>query len=184
MMMHVWPLYYLIQHYDAASAAFASLNRSTIITPPSVKLGLPSSSRHQRWWRPPERQRGWEGLPPRMQRQYRGEMAPGMDAGSGPVCLTSRKKFWWETSLSLSAPSLTFLTKMSESFGEELQRILQSKQSKNPVFYIYNFHNLNINKAPINTSNHWDHPFGDNLHFRESVIAIGYDALTNPLLLI
>jgi hypothetical protein len=46
---------------------------------------------------------------------------------------------------------------MSESLGEELQRISQSKQSKNPVLYIHIFHNRNINKALINTSNHCNH---------------------------
>jgi hypothetical protein len=82
-----------------------------------------------------------------------------MDAGSGPVCLTR--------------PHISH--KMSESLGEELKKISQSKQSKkNPDFYNIIF----IIKTSITAII----PFGDNLHFQESVIAIGYDALTNPLL--
>jgi hypothetical protein len=101
----------------------------------------------------------------------------------------------WMQAVGLSvSPGLTFLTKCqnhsesfslstqphtshktSESLGEELKRISQSKQSKkNPDFYNIIF----IIKTSITAII----PFGENLHFQESVIAIGYDALTNPLL--
>ncbi len=105
--------------------------------------------------------------------------AMGLSVSPGLTFLTKCQNHLESLSLS-SQPHISH--KMSESFEEELKRISQSKKSKNSVFYIHNFCNLNINKALINTSNHCGHPFGDNLHFQESVIAIGYDALTNPLL--
>ena len=86
--------------------------------------------------------------------------------------------------MSLSTPSLTFLTRcqnfsesLTKDLGEELQQI-SAKKSKTPGFHIFIISIINKSKALITTSNIIAFiPSGDNLHFQKRLLATGYDAL-------